>query len=363
MNNITKFDTFIAKSEVDLKGCMAVLERVRRKELNRVSGESVLDSSTFGSADVKYAIMACRDRDTQEIIGCMRLTPAAEVMNSEQSRAEYSLDTFPASLLPKLVISTRLAVLPEYRSSPAAMLLTGKAFIGHLMRGGQGMLGTCEPSLYPMYLKMGMRPIGRMHNSNTSGYRIPLLAFFDKEYFAQLNNPAFQLFPDFEESQFAEIKSWYYDLCAQGLVEQRVGIIPYEPKDGDEDIYKDLLAGISSAGAQRLLHNALLISCADGDLIIPENDGGKFMGFVYQGEVSIRKGEQQVALLKRGGLFGELALISGDQRSATVVSKGDKTKLLILSKSSLNMPNVEDELQLWKNMANSIAKKLLAMNN
>lgn len=361
-NPTSKYNVFIAKSKADKLGCVDVLEKVRREELNRVSGVSVLDSGTFGSEEVNYRLVACRDMESGDIIGCTRLTPVSEVINSESSRKEYALDIFPEKLIPKLVISTRVAILPEFRQTQAAFLLLSMAFKFHLEEGGLAMLGTSEPSIYPMYLKLGMRPIGAIHNSKKSGYRVPLMAYLDLDYLRAIGSPGYRLFAREDETRFREIKEWHKNFLANGFDESKIGIKLYFPKEDDMSLYGALIEGISLRGVSRLLRNALHIHCTKGDVVIPDQDGGKFMGLVYKGSLRIEKEGRHLASLKRGQLFGELALIRGDYRTARVIAESDDTELLILSKNAINMPTIEDELVIWKNLANILAERLLAMN-
>lgn len=361
-NSPLKYTVFIAQNETDIQGCITVLEKVRREELNRVSGASVLDSGTFGSDAVNFKLVACRDTESGAIIGCTRLTPVSEVIHSESSRKEYALNVFPESLIPKLVISTRVAILPEHRHSQAAFLLLSSAFKFHIEAGGLAMLGTSEPSIYPMYLRLGMRPIGPMHNSKKSGYRVPLMAYLDLDHFKAISSPAYRVFAGEDETRYKEIKDWHQQFILNGFDENKVGINYYSPNEADRALYGTMIEGISLRGISRLLRNALHIHCSKGDVVIPDQDGGKFMGLVYKGSLKIEKDGRHLASLVRGQPFGELAIIRGDYRTARVIAETDDTELLILDKKALNMPSLEDELVIWKNLAKILADRLLAMN-
>lgn len=358
----SKFSIFIAETAADHQGCIDVLERVRREELNRVAGNSVLDSGAFGGEEIDYKLVACHDSESDSIVGCLRLTQASEVAKIPNGRKEYELHIFPDWLLSRLVIATRVAVIPEFRSSPAAFMLLSSAFKINLEQGGLGMLGTCEPSIYPLYMKLGMRPIGPMHNSRKSGYRLPLLAYLDIAYLKEIRSPGYRIFAEENDEPYRKVKDWYNDFRANGFDESKTGIRFYSPKDEDMELYGKLIEGISPRGIRRLLRNALHIHCAKGDVIIPDQDGGKFMGLVYKGSLEIKKDDRHLATLTRGQLFGELAVIRGDYRTALVTSGSDDTELLLLDKKALNLPSVEDELIIWKNLSKILAERLLAMN-
>ena len=62
---------------------------------------------------------------------------------------------------------------------------------------------------------------------------------------------------------------------------------------------------------------------AAGDVIFAEGDKGDAMFVVRTGEVTIERGGRVMETLGGGGVFGEMALIDGSPRSATVRAKTD----------------------------------------
>ena len=62
---------------------------------------------------------------------------------------------------------------------------------------------------------------------------------------------------------------------------------------------------------------------AAGDVIFAEGDKGDAMFVVRTGEVAIERGGRVMETLGGGGIFGEMALIDGSPRSATVRAKTD----------------------------------------
>ena len=62
---------------------------------------------------------------------------------------------------------------------------------------------------------------------------------------------------------------------------------------------------------------------AAGDVIFAEGDKGDAMFVVRTGEVTIERGDRVMETLGSGGVFGEMALIDGSPRSATVRAKTD----------------------------------------
>src|SRR6056297_3893632 len=74
----------------------------------------------------------------------------------------------------------------------------------------------------------------------------------------------------------------------------------------------------------------------EGDVVFYENEPGKTMYIIYEGEVKITKKardiETTLAVLKKGDFFGEMSLIDNSPRSATATINKDNTKLIEVDK-------------------------------
>lgn len=64
-------------------------------------------------------------------------------------------------------------------------------------------------------------------------------------------------------------------------------------------------------------------SCRAGEVIFSEGDAGEQMYAVLEGEIEIRKGGRVLETVGAGGVFGEMALIDREPRSAAAVAKSD----------------------------------------
>lgn len=91
---------------------------------------------------------------------------------------------------------------------------------------------------------------------------------------------------------------------------------------------KDLLDFIHSV-ASKIYHH--------GEVIFSEGDysNGR-MYFVFDGELSVMKGAEQkeIAVLKAGNFFGEMAIIKPNPRIATIKVKSKDAKVGIIDKES-----------------------------
>ena len=82
-------------------------------------------------------------------------------------------------------------------------------------------------------------------------------------------------------------------------------------------------AALAAAAVERLFGR--------NEVVVREGDPGASMFLVCDGAVAITVGpdKREVAVTKAGGYFGEMSLLTGDQRSATVTARADSTLLEI----------------------------------
>lgn len=93
-----------------------------------------------------------------------------------------------------------------------------------------------------------------------------------------------------------------------------------------------------------------------GTKVFQEGDREKYMCLVVGGSVQVikrdaRQQEKVLSTIGRGSIFGEMMLLDGEPRSATIVA-AERTVLLILSQENLDrlvreMPGLAAKL-LWK---------------
>lgn len=92
-----------------------------------------------------------------------------------------------------------------------------------------------------------------------------------------------------------------------------------------------IFRGLSKQALFSVARKATEVTYPAGATVVSEGDPGDSMGIIVAGEVDVCKGENVVATLKAGDYFGELALIDGEPRTATVVAKEDLTLLTVQS--------------------------------
>lgn len=147
-----------------------------------------------------------------------------------------------------------------------------------------------------------------------------------------------------EETARDEVRSAiYYELNRQGIeipwpiqIEYSREEPPIDTPERRERFRQTIAAVPVFAPLPADAHHALAASAteslfADGEVIVKEADPGSSLYIVSEGEVVITVGpnRQEVAVTKAGGYFGEMSLLTGDPRTATVTARGDTTVLEI----------------------------------
>lgn len=123
----------------------------------------------------------------------------------------------------------------------------------------------------------------------------------------------------------------------------------------------DILAPLSGTGLDFIADAATVHVYSKGETIISHGGGGSEMFVVHRGTVSIRVPQngtheaREVAQLSEGSVFGEMALLTGEARSADVVALTDVTTIEI-GKSALQ-PVLSDHPELARAISSKVAER------
>jgi CRP-like cAMP-binding protein len=90
-----------------------------------------------------------------------------------------------------------------------------------------------------------------------------------------------------------------------------------------------LFEGLSRADLKRLARSTEEVEVPAGTVLARQMERGDAMFLVIKGRVTVRRGTRRISDIGPGGVFGELALIDGLPRSATVAAAEDSTVLVV----------------------------------
>jgi serine/threonine protein kinase len=106
-----------------------------------------------------------------------------------------------------------------------------------------------------------------------------------------------------------------------------------------------------------ILSASNLIKVESAKTIIEEGEIDESFYILISGDVMVRKGEQHVAVLEKGQCFGEMAYLTGEARTASIITKSD---CILLKFSATLLEKLSESIQLlfFKNFTTTILKRL-----
>ena len=121
----------------------------------------------------------------------------------------------------------------------------------------------------------------------------------------------------------------------------------------------DLLSPLSAEQREHLLESPHILRFGRGELIIKQGNDGCSMFVILSGEleVLVNKDEREmhVATLLPGEAFGEMCMLTGEARSATVVAKNDS--LIWEIRRAEMQPLLQENLELAARMSELLARR------
>ena len=92
-----------------------------------------------------------------------------------------------------------------------------------------------------------------------------------------------------------------------------------------------------------ILFSSCFVECNPGEIVMKEGEVDSRIFILLKGKVEVRKGDEVVAQIEKSGeVFGELAVLGSEKRSASVLAK---TKLLCLAIDQKFLNEIESPRQ------------------
>lgn len=91
-----------------------------------------------------------------------------------------------------------------------------------------------------------------------------------------------------------------------------------------------VLEGCPPAEVEQIAARAHVMLFDSGEVIVPEGEEGLGFYFITEGRVRVLRNGNEIATLGAGDFFGEVSLLEGTVRNATVVADGPATCIGIL---------------------------------
>ena len=90
-----------------------------------------------------------------------------------------------------------------------------------------------------------------------------------------------------------------------------------------------LFSGMTDRAIEAIAALTSETAFADGDAIVREGDAGETFIILLDGAASIERGGHAIGELGRGDFLGEISLVDGGPRTATVIARGDVSALVV----------------------------------
>jgi CRP/FNR family transcriptional regulator/CRP/FNR family cyclic AMP-dependent transcriptional regulator len=99
----------------------------------------------------------------------------------------------------------------------------------------------------------------------------------------------------------------------------------------------DLFAGLSNKDLNQIAQSVDEVSIQQGHVIARQGGTGREMFIILEGRARVERDGRLIARLKANDTFGEMSLIDGEPRSATVKADSDVTLLVVESRAFLSL--------------------------
>ena len=107
-----------------------------------------------------------------------------------------------------------------------------------------------------------------------------------------------------------------------------------------------LFAGLTKGDLNRLAEETDVVSFPAGSTIVEEGLLGETMFVVLTGEAKVLQGKRRLGTVRPGDFFGEVALLYGAPRSASVVAETPLEAIRLYRRTLLKMLEAEPQMAL-----------------
>ena len=110
------------------------------------------------------------------------------------------------------------------------------------------------------------------------------------------------------------------------------------------------------------------LTLEDGDIVFREGSPGNKMYVILSGQIRISRslgleGEEDLAILEHGQIFGEMGLIDSAPRSARATAMGAQSILLVLTDNSMKELDGDLIYKFYRNFSSLLARRLRSAND
>jgi CRP-like cAMP-binding protein len=303
-----------------------------------------------------------------EVVATSRMSWGGDAPFSPRQIEQYQLAPFLAEVAPEaIVVAERGMIVPRLRGGPIYAQLAARSRRFVQEKRVQLIVGACEPHLLSLYLGRGARPYAKRNiNSPEAGYLIPIVTVVeDIEYLRRIGSPVAETAIDYGAD--ARIPRCIDRLVTrESVMSERLSLADAYWGEVHRTIgalgegHFSALDGLSEEEAERCLGHSNIIGCGAGDRVLKKGGVARNMFVVLEGTLEARDGDELLRVMSRGDVFGEIAFLLDQPRSADVYAATDGVRVLSLSEGTIRKlidPGVAARLML--NISKMLCRRLL----
>ena len=305
------------------------------------------------------------------LVGAVRVVDLGDLPDPDAMNRRYK----PTRFAPKFPLSEichvgRLALAPNVRSGVALVRLIVPAFEEGRRRGLRLAVSDCSPYLLPLEEGLGYRQYAEPFNDPVYGLKLPIMLLLeDLEHLKAVKSPfveAASHFPsdDTAGAWFSETFPEFVKRAAQAPADREHFLDVVAESVASEHIQRhSLFAGLNRSEIDALLNSSVRVVARPGDYLIRRGLKESHLYFILSGVVEVLdEGGRVLTPLGKGDFLGEIALLTGANRSADAVARETCECLLISARTLEGMLKTAPELygKTMRNIARALAVRLRA---
>jgi len=138
--------------------------------------------------------------------------------------------------------------------------------------------------------------------------------------------------------------------------------VPKEEKYASLAHRLDLFRGLSARDIETVFSKGSTLRFHMGETVFEKGAPGNLLYVILQGRAGVYDGDRLLAYLETGEIFGEMALVTREPRSATVVATTPAILFAITDFAFQNLLTKRVAVQLLLNMLRSLSRRIRGLN-
>ncbi|NKB27706.1 MAG: cyclic nucleotide-binding domain-containing protein [Rhodobacteraceae bacterium] len=309
-----------------------------------------------------------------QVVGTSRLSCGADNALGARQVAQYDLAKFLKTVpSAQIVVGERFMIQPAYRGTDLLNQIFA-SYMGFLNASRiQFAFGDCEPHLLNTYQALGFRTYTKNNvNSPSTGFLIPLVFVVeDLDYLRRIGSPLAGVLTDFGED--ARVPDTLDAMLADGAAVQSERLLTTPDylarvkaaTDTVSTLNTGLFSGMSDSDIETCIEKSVLITCRRDDRVIKQGNVAKNLNLVLSGAFEVRQGDETIAQLAPGDVFGEIAFFLKMPRTMDVVAAQTDSRLLAFNERTFRRLIDDDAplaARLLYNMSTTLCARLAQTN-